>query len=686
MKHSKYLWLIVLVGSLLIPAVLTTQRNQITRTITSSWDIEPQNVFDSAAISTTTFKGTSNVTCFVGPDSAYGLITTYLDKATSTFYLEVYTLSSEPLVNKLIAAHTRGVTVEVALSHDRVSGYEDNYTEEAAWRLDQAGISVYFTNTSFTYTHAKFWIVDSRWTFVYSGNWAPSSIPQYNGARTNREMGFLFDDTTVAAYYEGVFFDDVLIATPTSGVNHGPLQANETSGTYTHPFDSPLTVVEYMEITPVFSPDNSYTLLKALLDSTNSTIDVELQYIKFDCYLLDDLINAAKRGVSIRVLIPEPGSSTENVTQTLFDNGISVKFFKGLGHNHNKYINVDNKIVSVSSINWSNNSVVNNREAGAIVRNTNVATYFKSVFDYDWANSETPTGFAKPLSIVSPEVGEVVGGTYNFQVNFASGTFTSAEFLIDNQVIHTISNPSGLMGYSLDTKSYQNGIHTFKVVATPTVGEDMIEEAEFNIISPSLDWAVLISEVRYDAIAEPNGEFFEIYNDFDFDVLLGGWTVTDNEDDFTIPEEIKILKRNMLIFVRDSATFTTEMNNLGVDLTGITPDVVYSSLQLGNTGDELILKDPTGSIRDAALWGSGSLSGHVAWTGTMNEGLSLHRDPANADTNDCSVDFKADTPDPGVVYVTRIPTGFIPGFVFSTTLLGLLVILLGVKSLQRQRK
>ncbi|MHA1639881.1 MAG: phospholipase D-like domain-containing protein, partial [Candidatus Heimdallarchaeota archaeon] len=170
MKQSKHFVLIFLVLALLVPVVPASTKEQITRTINSnSWVNFEQANFDPAAITTTTFKGVSNVTCFVGPDSAYDLITHYLDKATTSIYLEVYTLSSEPLVNKLIAAKGRGVSIIVAVSHDRVSGYEDNYTEEAAYRLDQAGIDVYTTNPTFTYTHAKFWVIDSKWTFVYSG-------------------------------------------------------------------------------------------------------------------------------------------------------------------------------------------------------------------------------------------------------------------------------------------------------------------------------------------------------------------------------------------------------------------------------------------------------------------------------------------------------------------------------------
>ncbi|MCG3221409.1 MAG: hypothetical protein H7641_08510, partial [Candidatus Heimdallarchaeota archaeon] len=134
------------------------------------------------AITTQTFTGTINVTTIVGPDYAYDVIHKALKHAQTSIHLEVYTLSSEPLVNELIRADRRGVEVIVQLSDDRVNSYEDAYTEEAAYRLKKQGIDVYWTNgTEFVFTHAKFWIIDGIETFVYSGNWAPSSIPQYSG-------------------------------------------------------------------------------------------------------------------------------------------------------------------------------------------------------------------------------------------------------------------------------------------------------------------------------------------------------------------------------------------------------------------------------------------------------------------------------------------------------------------------
>lgn len=302
------------------------------------------------ALSTTTFSGTINITTFVGPDNAHAVVLGSMKNAVTSFYLEVYTLSSKSLVDELIAAHIRGVEVIVQLSDDRVNSYEDDYTEEAAWRLYDAGIDVFWTSSSFVFTHAKFWIVDHQIAYVYSGNWAPSSLPESPEARTNREMGFVFNDANIATYFEDVFNDDGLISTPYSVIAHGGvLQAPETSGTYV-PQVAPTSFVEYAEVTPIFSPDNSYELISSLIKNATTSIDLELQYMKFDCEPLYDVIDAALRGVYVRVLIPEPGSSNENVTELLINNGIQVKFFKGM-YDHNKYISVDGETVQVSSIN-----------------------------------------------------------------------------------------------------------------------------------------------------------------------------------------------------------------------------------------------------------------------------------------------------------------------------------------------
>ncbi len=599
------------------------------------------------AIIPETFTGTTNITAFVGPDNAYEIVLNSIKNSLTSFYLEVYTLSSEPLVSELIRAHNRGVDVVVQLSDDRVNSYEDEYTEEAAWRLYDAGIDVFWTSSSFTFTHAKFWIVDSQQAFVYSGNWAPSSIPQYEGARTNREMGFIFNDVDIAGYYEDVFFDDNGISTAYTIIAHtGTLQANETTGTYEHPFDY-TTFVESAEVTPIFAPDNGYELLSNLIQSATISLDLELQYIKFDCDLLNDVIDAALRGVAVRVLIPEPGVANENVTEVLINNGAQVRFFKGLGHNHNKYVSVDGETVQVSSINWSNNSMENNREAGAIVKNSNIAAYFKTVFDYDWANSEVPVGYAAPIALVSPKVGGIASNDYNFQVSFAVNTYTEGELFIDGLSVHVWSNPDGIVSISVNTDSYDDGIHIVKVVGTPTVGDPIEIESKINIINLD-EWDLLITEVRYDAVSEPNGEFVEVFNAFDFAIYLEGWSLTDNEGAYNMPNNAQIESDEVLIFNSDSSTYESEM--AAIPVSAPPADYGLGDIQLANSGDEIILEDPSGTIRDAVAWGSGSVSGVTTWSGaTTGDDQTLQREFGNVDTNDCNSDFIIDTPTPGSV-------------------------------------
>ncbi|MCE7742094.1 MAG: hypothetical protein GOP50_06515 [Candidatus Heimdallarchaeota archaeon] len=644
MLRKKQFSLLVIL-SLLLPVFSTiNSENQV---IASNQISIGTDGFVTNAIVTETFTGTTNITAFVGPDNAYEIVLNSIKNAQTSFYLEVYTLSSEPLVSELIRAYDRGVDVVVQLSDDRVNSYEDEYTEEAAWRLDNAGIDVFWTSSSFTFTHAKFWIVDSQQAYIYSGNWAPSSIPQYEGARTNREMGFIFDDAAIAAYYEEVFIDDGLISTAyVSEAPTGNLQANETSGTYEHPFDY-ATFVEYAEVTPIFAPDNAYELLSNLVQSATTSLDLELQYMKFDCDLLDDVIDAALRGVAVRVLIPEPGVANENVTEELINNGAQVRFFKGLGHNHNKYVSVDGETVQVSSINWSNNSFENNREAGAIVKNSNIAAHFKTVFDYDWANSEVPVGFAAPVALVSPKVGGIASGDYNFQASFAVNTYTEGEIFIDGSSKHVWSAPDGIVGINIDTDSYDDGIHTVKIIGTPTVGDPIEVVSKINIINVG-EWNLLITEVRYDAVAEPNDEFVEVYNAFDFAIYLEGWSLTDSEGEYNLPVDAQIESDGVLIFCSDNAAYQSAMSDLGV--TAPAADYGLGDIQLANTGDDIILKDPSGATKDGVAWGSGSIPGVTSWSGDVTgEDMTLQREYGNVDSDNCNNDFVITDPTPGDV-------------------------------------
>jgi hypothetical protein len=677
MMNKRFL-LVLTVSLLLLPFTTTWVKNENTSAY--------ENPTDSTNLTidafTENFKGTIPAKAFVGPDNVFNVVNASIHDAVSTLYLEVYTLSSQNLITSLINAKVNnGVDVIVLLEFDHVSGYEDDYTEQAAYDLDQAGVEVLWTTPDYDFTHAKFWVVDGQYTYVYSGNWAPSSIPLDTDARTNREMGLMFDDADIATVYEDIFFEDYAKATAYSGTNPGHTLPSEDSGTYVPVKVSPLTLTEYMEVIPVFSPNNSYAMLLSLIENTTTTLDVQQQYLTTTCELTYDLIDAANRGVTVRVMYPEPTTASKNVTELLLQNGVEVRFSYSL-YNHNKFLRSDGDTVSVSSINWSNGSVVDNREAGAIVKNTNIAAYLGDVFEYDWENfTHIPTGFTPEVEITKPVENTVADGTIEIEAGFYIGPFTTGTLYVDNVLVHTWTTPDGLETFNLDTTTYTDGIHQIKVIGTPNVGDPIIAEIDINIIN--LDWwGILISEVRFDAVTEPNGEYFEIYNGFSFEVAIGGWEVTDGEDTYTIPADTTFLADDILVFVRDSAVYTTEMVDVGIP--SPVYDFVYGGLLLGNTGDELILSGPHGEI-DVVVWGTGSHTGVTAWTGSIDDTQSLQRDPANHDTDDCLVDFIVRVPNPGTVYVTTTPGGFIPGFIFGTTISAIAVVTIVVIFIKRKK-
>jgi phosphatidylserine/phosphatidylglycerophosphate/cardiolipin synthase-like enzyme len=63
---------------------------------------------------------------------------------------------------------------------------------------------------------------------------------------------------------------------------------------------------------------------------------------------------------------------------------------------------IDNESVLISSINWNENSVLNNREAGIIIKNKELAKYYAEVFFYDW-NLSQPELKLSPNNIFSTD-------------------------------------------------------------------------------------------------------------------------------------------------------------------------------------------------------------------------------------------------------------------------------------------
>ncbi|MFX0095465.1 MAG: phosphatidylserine/phosphatidylglycerophosphate/cardiolipin synthase family protein, partial [Candidatus Hodarchaeota archaeon] len=321
---------------LLILLQISSPALQLTTTASSATPISIQRTkTESKAVPLTPvkFSGVKNITTFAAPDSAYSTIISYLRAAKKSIHLEIYSMSNYFLIQELYAAKARNASMDIVIlfSQNQASFFDRINTLGSAYNLSQSGIPVYLSNETFTLTHAKFWIIDGVSTFIYSGNWVKTSVSA-DTTYGNREWGTVVNDRNVSQYYENVFAQDLnmssLYVSNPDDINEMTLYIQ--SGSYQPQF-ARQNFVENMTLQPIFSPDNSKEVIRGLLQSANTSILVEQQYIKTTwgtetSEFLQDLIDAKNRGVEVKVIVEGRSDDATNLRNTLLEEGISLVY------------------------------------------------------------------------------------------------------------------------------------------------------------------------------------------------------------------------------------------------------------------------------------------------------------------------------------------------------------------------
>jgi phosphatidylserine/phosphatidylglycerophosphate/cardiolipin synthase-like enzyme len=152
-------------------------------------------------------------------------------------------------------------------------------------------------------------------------------------------------------------------------------------------------------ITPIFSPDTSEQGILDAIDAATATIYVQQLYIYRDwdetiSPFVQHLVNKSSDGVLVQVILDyneqyEGTITIINETKEYLETyGVKVKCISSgwspFSTIHNKGMIIDNTTVLISSINWNEQSVRKNREAGLLVKNQEVASYYATVFLSDW--------------------------------------------------------------------------------------------------------------------------------------------------------------------------------------------------------------------------------------------------------------------------------------------------------------
>jgi cardiolipin synthase A/B len=313
----------------------------------------------STVTSSNVGSGAQGLQVYVEPDAGYQVITNAISGAKQSIWVEMYLLTERHIIQGLEEAAHRGLDVRVMLE---AHPYGEGSVSPTGTldRLNAAGVKAKITNPAFALTHEKGMIIDGQTAYIMTSNFTLSAL---GGSRsvTNREYGIIDNNSQDVQAVTNIFNADW----------------NRTEAQ----FNDPNLVV---------SPVNSRNAFTSLINSAHSSLLIEAEEMQ-DNGIEQAIINAAKRGVHVQVILPAPsGSSGDSNSQgisTIQQGGTQVKEDPRY-YMHAKIIVVDGQKAFVGSENISTASLEQNRELGIIVADQNVINTLQQTFQQDWGDSQ----------------------------------------------------------------------------------------------------------------------------------------------------------------------------------------------------------------------------------------------------------------------------------------------------------
>lgn len=289
----------------------------------------------------------TNLMLYEQPDSGHQPLVDALDSAQKEILVEVYLLSDKEIIQALKDAHDRGVKVMVMMEQHPFGG--SGLNPKTKKELDADGIQTNWSNSSFALTHAKFIVVDQALAFILSQNLTASAFSK------NREYDILDTNSVDVTEIRNIFISDW------------------DRKSFSPPQDT--NVIE--------SPDNSRAALTTLVTNTTQKIDAETEDINDTRFI--NILSEKAQSEKVRLLVPTLSQLAANgpALQKLQQAGVEVRTISS-PYMHAKMIIADDKKAYVGSINFSSQSMDENRELGIIITQDDILQTLSTTFEEDW--------------------------------------------------------------------------------------------------------------------------------------------------------------------------------------------------------------------------------------------------------------------------------------------------------------
>lgn len=146
-------------------------------------------------------------------------------------------------------------------------------------------------------------------------------------------------------------------------------------------------------IIPVVDRDY-FPTAKKLIQGAEKSICISMFVIKrgkkvnsFVNLLIEELKNAAKRGIKIKLLLENKKVNQPAVDFLRGIRNIEIKFDSLQKTTHNKIIIIDQNTILIGSTNWTEKSIGHANEANAAIEDRKIAEYFQEYFNRLWKDS-----------------------------------------------------------------------------------------------------------------------------------------------------------------------------------------------------------------------------------------------------------------------------------------------------------
>lgn len=358
-----------------------------------------------------TQSGPGTLDAFVVPDGA-GVPIDALESASDRILLAGYTFTSWRAAAELAAASARGVDVRVLVEGGPVGGVSRRAATVLRW-LSETGVTVRVLDgpaSRYRFHHAKYAVIDDS-ALVTSENWDPGGL----GGHGTRGWGVLVQNAALTSNLSEVFRADWRWTSALSWERYETRTTFYPSSpaTTTYATRFPPAVHRFERVTLLSAPDNVAAELLTMVRRADDSIRVVQPRIGNQTPLRQALISAARRGVTVRILVSGSWySEAKNEALArhlrkvarLEDLPIAIKLASPrsrYNHLHAKGLIIDGDTVVVGSVNWNTVSTTQNREVALAIRSESLARYFTRIFLADWR------GAAWRLSVT---VGAIVTG------------------------------------------------------------------------------------------------------------------------------------------------------------------------------------------------------------------------------------------------------------------------------------